>query len=207
MRLKGTRPSRRVFLKQIAGVSAGVLGCNGANQLFGGLGGNTVLVRKDISALPPKDPILTALKKGIEVMRQRPSTDRTSWVAQANIHNSACTHDNWFFLPWHRAYLYYFEQICREASENPEFALPYWNWTKNPKLTSDFWGSGNPLNDDTREIGPNDLALNSTVGQEFIGQQTIADILSVADFETFASGAAYKQREHAATGRLEGAPH
>src|SRR3712207_7159774 len=38
------------------------------------------------------------------------------------------------FLPWHRAYLGYFEQICRELSGYPRFALPYWDWTAEPKV-------------------------------------------------------------------------
>ena len=33
------------------------------------------------------------------------------------------------FLPWHRAYVYFFEQICREVTGRYDFALPYWNYT------------------------------------------------------------------------------
>ncbi|MCA6108064.1 tyrosinase family protein [Bradyrhizobium sp. CNPSo 4026] len=34
----------------------------------------------------------------------------------------------------HRAYIGWFEQICRELSGDPEFALPYWDWTAEPRI-------------------------------------------------------------------------
>jgi hypothetical protein len=33
------------------------------------------------------------------------------------------------FLPWHRIFVYYFEQIVREVSGRTDFTLPYWNYT------------------------------------------------------------------------------
>jgi tyrosinase len=39
-----------------------------------------------------------------------------------------CQHYSYFFLPWHRMYLYYFEKILRAASGDPNLALPYWNY-------------------------------------------------------------------------------
>jgi tyrosinase len=37
------------------------------------------------------------------------------------------------FLPWHRMYVYYFEEIIRAVSGEPSFTLPYWNYsTSNP---------------------------------------------------------------------------
>lgn len=35
------------------------------------------------------------------------------------------------FLPWHRMYVYFFEQIVREVSGRPDFTLPYWNYTSH----------------------------------------------------------------------------
>lgn len=34
------------------------------------------------------------------------------------------------FLLWHRVYVYYFERIARKISNQPEFNLPYWDYTK-----------------------------------------------------------------------------
>jgi len=105
-------------------------------------------VRRDIWELEksgPFDPITLAYAKAVKVMQQRPATDPTSWSFQAAIHGSynnpppgatwnQCQHQGWFFLPWHRMYLYYFERIVRKAvlaAGGPaDFALPYWNYSK-----------------------------------------------------------------------------
>ncbi len=34
-----------------------------------------------------------------------------------------------FFLPWHRMYVCYFENIVRKILGDPSFTLPYWNYT------------------------------------------------------------------------------
>ncbi|MEQ1808660.1 MAG: tyrosinase family protein [Terricaulis sp.] len=49
-------------------------------------------------------------------------------------HKLDCPHGNWWFLPWHRAFLGWFEQTCRQLSGDPEFALPYWDWTATPRV-------------------------------------------------------------------------
>jgi hypothetical protein len=107
-----------------------------------------VYVRREAWALEAAntfDPITLAFAKAIQVMQARPATDPTSWSYQAAIHGSyappppnahwnECQHQSWFFLPWHRMYLYYFERIVRQAivdSGGPaDFALPYWNYDR-----------------------------------------------------------------------------
>lgn len=102
-----------------------------------------VAVRRNIFSLAPNGPELSALRRGIEVMRARPDTDPTSWNYQARIHGierggapapfgapwGTCRHGNNDFLSWHRLYLYFFERILREASGDPSFALPYWDYS------------------------------------------------------------------------------
>jgi len=43
-----------------------------------------------------------------------------------------CQHSTWFFLPWHRGYLYAIENILREIIQNLngpiDWALPFWNY-------------------------------------------------------------------------------
>jgi hypothetical protein len=40
-----------------------------------------------------------------------------------------------FFLPWHRMFVYFFEDIVRRVSGRTDFALPYWNYTsEDPAL-------------------------------------------------------------------------
>jgi tyrosinase len=41
-----------------------------------------------------------------------------------------CTHGTPLFLPWHRAYLYFFELALRDlVPDLGGFALPWWDWT------------------------------------------------------------------------------
>jgi tyrosinase len=40
-----------------------------------------------------------------------------------------CEHGSYYFLSWHRMYLYFFDRILRAASGDPKLVLPYWNWT------------------------------------------------------------------------------
>jgi len=53
--------------------------------------------------------------------------DRRSYNNQALIHQNHCQHGWERYLPWHRAYLYEFEQNLQDFS--PDLSLPYWDWT------------------------------------------------------------------------------
>jgi hypothetical protein len=119
-------------------------GSNGANS--GGV--STTYVRREawtLASTTDFDPITLAYANAIKVMQARPASDPTSWVYQGAIHATysvpptgatwnACQHQSWFFLPWHRMYLYYFERILRNAvldADGPaDFALPYWNYDR-----------------------------------------------------------------------------
>src|ERR1044072_8458442 len=129
--------------------------------------------RKDIWSLEDQQewhPVTEAYARAVGVMKQRPTSVVTSWGFQAAIHASSdgdwrqqCQHNCWFFLPWHRAYLYWFEQIVRAAMKEvdeiePEvreaWALPYWNYSRGGRfaaLPRAFWtetlsdGTENPL--------------------------------------------------------------
>ena len=151
---------------------------------------------------PGADRMLTSYANAIKAMKGLPSTDGRSWENQAQIHNNHCPHGNWFFLPWHRAYLRYFEEICRDLSFDREFVLPYWNWTKDPRVPKPFWDG--ELNDPTRRIGPND-----EMSSEFVGQKVIEDIMKKTNFEDFASYRSTKTRGGVGGGQalLERAPH
>ena len=160
-------------------------------------------IRRDVSLMADSDPILSSYKKAVDIMKKLPSSDHRNWTNQALIHNNLCPHYNWYFLPWHRSYLYYFEQICRQLSGNPQFALPYWNWTTTPKIPATFWGDGNPLNDGTRIAQPTSIADSRQVGSA-----TIESILKIKSFETFASGKDVCYNRYGSQGgQLESTPH
>jgi hypothetical protein len=109
-----------------------------------------VRTRKEIHNLSSTE--ITNYRKGVALMQSRAFTDPTSWIYQANMHGfptnnaicpvvgtpqpqwSTCQHGSFFFLAWHRMYLYYFERILqasiRQAIGNPtySFSLPFWNY-------------------------------------------------------------------------------
>lgn len=102
-------------------------------------------------------PDLLWYARAVVEMKKRPIADPTSWRYQAAIHDYArqfdplaaptdvlpsaaerqkfwgqCQHFSWFFLSWHRIYLFYFEQIVSATIKQlngPEWALPYWNYS------------------------------------------------------------------------------
>lgn len=53
--------------------------------------------------------------------------DARSYNNLALIHQNHCQHGWERFLPWHRVYLYEFEQAMQECC--PDVTLPYWDWT------------------------------------------------------------------------------
>ncbi len=123
--------------------------------------------------MPADHPVLNSYRKAIEAMQKRDLKDPLSWRFQANLHGSLedginagwdwCMHGNWWFLPWHRGYLYYFERIVRRLSGDDTFRLPYWPWEKDgqnvlPRAFRDqkYQGRANPLFDSTRVKATNE---------------------------------------------------
>lgn len=60
-----------------------------------------------------------------------PSDESTFWTQ--------CEHGSWFFLPWHRMYLHFFEMIVLthvvRLGGPTDWALPYWNYSAPGQLT------------------------------------------------------------------------
>ena len=194
--------SRRDFLKGVGAASAAGLtlwagGCESCkNQI------EHRPTRRNIANLAPNDPIIQTYKDAVAAMKALPTSDGRNWTKQAEIHLNHCPHSNWFFLPWHRAYLLYLERICRKLTGNNDFALPYWNWTSSPSIPAPFWGSGNPLLNTTRFATAGSVANSSMVGPA-----VITNILNQTNFFLFASNAATTQRQVAGAGMLEQTPH
>jgi tyrosinase len=87
---------------------------------------------------PRAAAMLESYKKAIRAMLALPPSDPRNWYRLALAHALDCPHGNWWFLVWHRGYVGWFEQICRELSGDPTFALPYWDWTANPDPSKPF---------------------------------------------------------------------
>ena len=205
------RPSRRRFVRASVSVGGFVLiGCktlsdqessqlrdaNTATRLPGAL-----RRRKNLNSQEgAKD--LGTFRTVVGLMKQS-----GQWETWAKIHNEFCPHNNWFFLPWHRWFLFYFEENCREILRqnklSDDFSLPYWNWPDNNGAIPDaFWGEGNPLNDTTRYVTKGYMLPMETNSDE-----VVQNILAINDFLIFGSGRSSSPREFGTTGQLEGTPH
>jgi tyrosinase len=108
-----------------------------------------------------------ALRDAFAKMQALKAADNRSWIYWAEYHGFDrydCWHHSGtgpppardypydLFLPWHRAYLNYFEHVVRE--QNPEAIPPWWDWTSAssheegiPRAYSeaDINGGANPL--------------------------------------------------------------
>ncbi|HVN02213.1 MAG TPA: tyrosinase family protein [Caulobacteraceae bacterium] len=120
---------------------------------------NGVHTREDLWSLDVWDPTLLWYARAMGQMFKKPLQDPSSWRYQAAIHGyvegdpdldalmqpgdeipddagaywAQCQHHGWFFLPWHRAYLGYFERVVRKTIVGlggpADWALPYWNYS------------------------------------------------------------------------------
>jgi tyrosinase len=161
-------------------------------------------VRKSINGLTSADSMVKDYSKAVDAMKKLPQSDPRNWIQQANIHNNFCPHDNWWFLPWHRAYLFYFENICRDVLHDSSFALPYWDWTRLPQIPGPFLDTQSPLWDNGRENNG-----NIQLGPEIVGPNVISGLVgSGALVDLFSSPTTNDdQRQHMLTGTLESTPH
>jgi tyrosinase len=187
----------------------------GAGILLGGCAAGTLRqcqqqiqnrpTRRNVSTMAPNDPVLVAFRSAIQQMKALPSTNRLSWNYQASIHLNNCPHGNWLLLPWHRAYLFYFENICRKLSGMADFALPYWDWSTAPSMPTVYLDPTSALYDPTR------LATASSVADpSMVGPAEISSILTEPNFLVFAGGsiaATAGQRTSSSSGPLESTPH
>jgi len=97
-------------------------------------------LRPSIDSLQQKPTQLAALRDAYEKMQALAGTDNRSWIYWAGLHGYPqwqCWHHSRIgqgsprgynlFLPWHRAYLVYWEHAMRD--QNADVVLPWWDWT------------------------------------------------------------------------------
>ena len=184
------------------------------------------LLRRNIWTLPSGDPTVEEYAQAVAVMQSRPASDPTSWTYQAAMHGTharsvqplwnGCQHGTWFFLAWHRMFIYYFEQIVRaavvQAGGSGQWSLPFWDYGaggQQATLPSPFRsptanGHPNPLFVSARASGINTgLALAPAVASP-------ATALRAARFtgtSQFGGGKTAVAQFSNSTGELEAQPH
>ncbi len=188
--------SRREFLNNALGGAVGITLLGGANFAEAQTrrsnpkvnSSGAVVVRRDISTMKPDDEQLLMFKEAVRVMKRRSEKnplDPGGWMVHAAHHAIFCAtqdyniqvHYNWLFLPWHRAYLWNLEKNMQTVIGEPKLALPYWDWTRSPRIPAAFWGDDNPLNNVTRlQRGQDELPA------DFLD---VAPILRASNFKFF----------------------
>jgi tyrosinase len=142
-------------------------------------------VRRSVRGMDANDPDLAAYRRGVAMMKALPASDPRNWVRFADIHRNFCPHANWYFLPWHRAYLASLENIIRDLSDRPDFALPYWDWTVQRQLPAAF-AAGTPRSNPLNHPRPG-FSRTASLPDDMVGPQVISRVLASPDFEAFGS--------------------
>ncbi len=89
--------------------------------------------RVDLLTAPEADRLKSAFA------RLEASADPTAnYAFWASIHANHCPHRSQLFLPWHRAYIFAFEDALRAAAGDETLTLPYWDWVKTPGVPPIF---------------------------------------------------------------------
>jgi tyrosinase len=113
-------------------------------------------------ASPEGAKMLESYKKAITAMLALPPDDPRNWYRHALTHTVDCPHGNWWFVVWHRGYVGWFEQVCRDLSGDPDFAFPYWDWTANPQVPAAMFDG--VLNPNDPAYIPSLAAFNAQYG-------------------------------------------
>lgn len=103
-----------------------------------------ILPRKSVWDLSTSE--VTRLQKAYQALRDLTTSkpnDPRGWTQQANVHCFNCSggydpsnveiHGSWWFMPWHRCYLYVHERILGNLINDNTFRLAYWDWDSYPK--------------------------------------------------------------------------
>ena len=141
--------------------------------------------------------------KGVQAIN-----DDRGYKRHAGIHGLPlpifCQHGTNLFLPWHRAYLYYFERALRDIVRGTPH--PFWDWTTTQSIPNaysaeqDAAGAANPLHHGAcdpvalqqAQAMANPINLPAQTfrqpglpGTQLPTKEVIDDILDIDDFFTF----------------------
>jgi tyrosinase len=145
----------------------------------------SLFTRQSVYALQPDGaplhPIIRAYARAVEVLKGNAGAPQLTWDHHTQVHGmnpdpgdglrNQCQHATWYFLPWHRMEIFWFEAVCRsiiaglpdvDEETKRTWALPYWNYDQDgsraiPPAFRDptFEGRTNPLFEPNRGPGIN----------------------------------------------------
>jgi tyrosinase len=159
--------------------------------------GNGKVVRKNITSL--QDGELAQLRAGYAKMQAISDNRGFNYIAGLHgVPGHYCHTNEALFFPWHRAYLYYFEQYLQDQIAG--LAVPWWDWTSGslPQAFSSATTSTSaanplyksrinvptvnpPLNRDTRRFPGTTPALKLPTPAD------VAALLNIKDYAQFSA--------------------
>jgi tyrosinase len=183
-------------------------------------------VRKNVWKLKPTDKTLEWYERAVTAMKARPIAEATSWRYQAAIHEynratdpfrqsndvlptagerqkywTQCQHGSWYFLSWHRMYLYHFETIVAAEVEKlggpADWALPYWNYSDdrdaNARLLPTAFRSPKKNDGSDNALFVNTRTPDCNAGRQFADDSdvAIAGPLREPDFVSLSFGTGF----------------
>src|SRR5258708_7250059 len=119
--------------------------------------GQSSRIRYDIVTFAQDATRLAKFEAAVKQMQDASTasaSDPKGWLANANSHRDFCSIKNddpsqihfcWWFLAWHRAYIFVTEQKIRALSGDDSFSYPYWNWSSDRTIPAAFDTSGSAL--------------------------------------------------------------
>lgn len=126
-----------------------------------------------------KGPELNRLEKAFRDLKNSVFARPFNYDCWATVHARVCPHSSGLFLPWHRAYLFAFENALR--SVGGDVTLPYWDWTVTRQVPDAVKDQSSPLYrcryDDGCGTRPAGVQLPTTTDVE--------SVMRVPDFNHF----------------------
>ncbi len=185
--MKSLLPTRRKFLKATVATT-------GVAVFSSFLPGLQVLahhqppIRRSLGALGPDHDDVTTYRDFVRIMKAESNSNPFSWNQFALIHGTTagfnkCPHGSWYFLPWHRAYVQMYERACRVVTNNPDFAMPYWDWTEQRGIPEAFHQGAvvnNALHEPSRT-----MSESASLPDWMVGEEVMHSIYEESNFEAF----------------------
>jgi len=162
---------------------------------------------------PDKDITTYVEKLRTAYQRMRDQPGDLGLVAQANRHRDAkvALHSSPYFLPWHRAMLYFHERILGALVNDTDFRLPVWDWEAQggsaiPEFMSECPAT-NPLFDPTRVAKIGDMPSQQDMMDAWAGLLSMERVEFAGAFYgiTWENGDIPPQKTQA--GECMGVPH
>jgi len=167
--------ARRTLL---AGLGIGAMG--GAALGGAALSAPNLRVRREISDLEKSYPgELDRYRRGVaEMLKSKAGS--VAWEQNAIVHAKRCgvvsgeIHGTWFFLPWHRAFLWATELNLQHAIGDDKVALPYWHWPVLSAVPPSFQTGALDHPRGRQTVSPYEYAFESGMKPDrFIGEYKV----------------------------------